>query len=351
MKLLKFNQAGVILSVLFFVFLPIKAKMKVELGTNYTSEIQSDFGSGLKWVGFMQNNLNIYFPHKNKREGSEITIELITIYSTSATRLANDQQTFSNIEGPDLLLSPFLMGYTYHFKNHKIFAGFRNVNEDYFTTDYTSLFTQSSAGIHPVLSANFELANYPQTGLAVFLETNPSSCLRMRSSVYNGVSGSFFKGENNPFGFNYQNNGLFLMHDMLLTKTGLRYNIGVLAHLSGNRQKRGGALWGLVEKAIYSTNSMELGVVADASYAFMSAPQCSYYWSLGFVADGLLGKKAKSIISSRLFCAHFRKGKEFDLELNWLYQINSSLRIQPAIHLLHTDKFRPILICRGIFTF
>lgn len=351
MKQFTFIQARVLLFILPFVSFTTEAKTKIVFGTDYTSELQSDFDSGVKWVGLLQNNLSIHFPHRSSREGSEITIKLLTVHSTSENRLANDQQTFSNIEGPDLLLSPFLMGYTYHFNDNRLFAGLRNVNEDYFTTEYTSLFTQSSAGIHPTLSANFELTDYPQTGLALFLEMNISPCLRFRTSVYNGVTGTFYGKKDHPFGFDYQNNGVFIMQDMLLSKANFRYNFGMMAYFSGEKLNRGGVVWGVVEKPVLITDHMEIGVVFDASYSFMSAPQCSSYMSLGFVADGLIGEKGKSIIASRLFYAGIREQKEFDLELNWLYQINSRLQIQPALHVIHTDKLHPVMLCRGIFTF
>ena len=86
---------------------------------------------------------------------------------TRPERIINDLQTFSNIEEDNLPCAIAVLGYTRLVGNVTLFAGIRNLNEDYFTTPCMSLFTNSSCGIFPTLSANYPIANYPLAALCL----------------------------------------------------------------------------------------------------------------------------------------------------------------------------------------
>lgn len=351
MKYVTITYIALFFLMSFFVYAPLKGQTKMVFETDITTEAQTGFRKNVNWVSLFQTNLDICFPQEDCYQGGKISIALISTFKTAATYIANDQQGFSNIEATDLLLSPFLVGYSQYIRKCLLFAGLRNMNEDYFSTDYTALFTQSSAGIHPTLSGNFELPNFPKSGLCLFLEVNPSAPVRLRSSIYNGVSGTFYKKKNTPFRFDYQNQGLFIIQDLLYQKWGSRYNLGTMAHFAGDKEKQGWVIWALIEKPVYSDHKMEIGVIIDGSYALMSAPQCSSYGSFGIIADGLAGMKGKSIISSRVFYAAYPERNEFDLEINWIYRFNKQWQIQPALHLIRTDCVHPVALLRGAYFF
>ena len=113
-----------------------------ELQVSYTTELQSDFKQGSNWV----NLLRLDFTHSL---GKHTTLQAATI-STARTRsesLADDFQTFSNIEEENHPLALATLGVQQQFGHSSLFFGIRNLNEDYFTSPATSLFTNSSCGI------------------------------------------------------------------------------------------------------------------------------------------------------------------------------------------------------------
>lgn len=324
----------------------LKAQTKIAAELLLTSEVQTNFGSLFKSVNLLQCNGSIHFAPKNSYRGGNLSVQFITPLRTSDIAVCNDLQGFSNIEADNYFFTPFLFGYTQYLKKGLVFAGLRNVNEDYFTTDYTVLFTQSSAGIHPTLSGNFELPNYPFTAPGLFVEYLPEPHTRLRTSLYNGAAGTFSSSGPHPFHFDYNSYGIFILQDLLFEKWDFRVNIGSMAHLSANIYNRGSVVWGIIEKPIIETSSMELGVILEGSYAFMRNPSCRSFGSFGFVGDGLIGQKGKSIIASQIFYSGYQSGNEFDLEINWIYRPLKYLQIQPALHLIVTDKVHPVGLLR-----
>ena len=129
----------------------------------YTTEWQWDMNKKTNWVNLLRLNLNIPLC---KDKG---TLEATTIHvaKTSET-IVKDWQTFSNIEEDNRFAAIAVLGYIHEWNTGHLFLGVRNVNEDFFTSDITSLFTNSSCGIFPTISASYPIANYPLSGLTIY---------------------------------------------------------------------------------------------------------------------------------------------------------------------------------------
>ncbi len=125
----------------------------------------------------------------------------IHVYKTRPERIINDLQTFSNIEEDNLPCAIAVLGYTRLVGNVTLFAGIRNLNEDYFTTPCMSLFTNSSCGIFPTLSANYPIANYPLAALCLDYKMTLGR-FGIESSLYNGKGYNGWSKGKHPFTFN-----------------------------------------------------------------------------------------------------------------------------------------------------
>lgn len=197
----------VIVLAMFTVDMVRGQEHKYDLKLNYTTEVQSDFGRKINWV----NLLSLEGEYKPWRNG-ELSLQTISIWKTRKERIANDLQTFSNIEENNMAINIFFMGYTHYFKNISLFGGIRNVNNDYFTGIYTSLFTNSSCGIYPTLSANFPIANYPVSAVCIHGEFKLGKVLTLKNSLYNGIAHELFskKGSLFTIRWNFKRNGIKL---------------------------------------------------------------------------------------------------------------------------------------------
>lgn len=338
-----------IISVVIYLIFPVihlSAQLRVDAGLIYSTEVETTFNKRLNWVNLLQTNFDIYFKKEVAGNYGMLKLNLITTYQTFAGEMANDLQGFSNIREKNYLFSPFLAGYSYKFMRNEAFIGLRNVNEDYFTTDYTSLFTQSSAGIHPTLSANYNLPNYPYSGLSVFIETHPIASLRLRSSIYNGTSGAAFVKAETPFRFNDE--GVFFLQDVLLKNEIWNCNLGLMAQFKRGKAIRDFVIWGITEKLIYSSSKYNIGLLGEFSYAFNNTVDCSSFMSVGLVANGLIGAKDRSVCGIQFYYAGFRERSDLDLELTWRYQLKSYCAIQPAFHFMKADKWNVVGILRCI---
>ena len=87
-------------------------------------------------------------------------------------------------------------------------CGRKKVNEDFFTSDITALFTNSSCGIFPTIAASYPIANYPFSGLTLYFDVTHGGWT-FKNSIYNGMGYNGWKHNDNPFRLNPKQDGIF----------------------------------------------------------------------------------------------------------------------------------------------
>lgn len=312
---------------------------KPGFGFRYATEVQTDFGGKANWVNLLSLNAG-FAPWRN----GELSIQTISVYKTRRERITDDLQVFSNIEEDNMAVNISLLGYTHSFGDITMFGGVRNINEDYFTSDYTSLFTNSSCGVYPTLSANFPLANYPASAMSLHAEFRLSENLTLKSSLYNGVAGRLYGNE--PSVFNIRaSDGIFCISELSYTpRPGSHgsYNAGVAVH-SGHipptckepiKTKAVYAVWGSVERVILRKSHREAGVLLQASYAPGDQNDCRTYFGGGILLRGMLSRKKPDVLGVFVNRAGFREMTETAMELTWQYEIFRNITLQPSLHMI-----------------
>lgn len=308
------------------------------IGLEYTTEIQTDFNNRYNWV----NLLRFDFTHP---AGRHLTLQVstISIARTRKERLAHDWQTFSNIEEQDLTLALSVAGVSWRKGRSTLFLGIRNLNEDYFTTPVTSIFTNSSCGIFPTLSANVPIANYPLSSMGIHYAFD-SNMWQIQASFYNGQGYNRFTGRENVFRFCPSSDGVFGITSILYKRHGSNYLLGSSLHWglplpdekSSNEpipatsppppQKRvTGSLWGYAEQRL--TPSFH----AMLQYAIGLSPDrlCKQYAGIGLVWH--TPKLEAGIFSD---CARFTQGNEWATEATVKIACAEKFSIQPVLHLI-----------------
>lgn len=150
-------------------------------GGCFTTEGQYAVRGSANWVNLLRLDFSMPLAHG---AGS---IEAATIHAFKThDPIVGDWQTFSNIETSNLAAAIAVLGYRHAWRNASLFVGVRNVNEDFFTSPLTSLFTNSSCGLFPTIAASYPIANYPFSGLTLYMDVGRAGWL-FRNSVYNGV--------------------------------------------------------------------------------------------------------------------------------------------------------------------
>lgn len=174
----------------------------------YTSEWQWDMQKETNWVNLLRLNLSVPVW---KGKGS---LEAATLHvARTGESIIEDWQGFSNVFADNQVASIAVLGYMHEWQNAHLFAGVRNVNEDFFVTDITSLFTNSLCGIFPTIASCYPIANYPLSGLTLYFDVEKDGWT-FKNSLYNGAGYNGWKRQNNPFLIKPKRDGVFNMSQL-----------------------------------------------------------------------------------------------------------------------------------------
>ncbi|WP_195372142.1 MULTISPECIES: carbohydrate porin [Parabacteroides] len=341
------------------------AQAKLEASVQYTTELQSDLGNRLNWVNLLSLRVAIPTERLGLWSNGKLEVQTISVYKTSRERIAGDRQVFSNIEEDNLPFSPFLLGYSQQIGKVLLFGGLRNVNEDYFTTPYTSLFTNSSCGIYPTLSANYVLANYPLSAVCLHLEYRINEMIGIKNSLYNGQAYLPFKQGSSVFAVSPQRDGLMDIAEMDYTTNSSyhgSYNLGIVVH-GGNRccdaaddslapeqasaettsekhRKVNYACWLSVEQECWHSGRYSAGVLGQYSFAPSDRNDCRRYMAAGGIFKGLFSASGEDTLGVVFSQASFSDIREKALEITWNYTVSNHFSVQPAFHFIRTGNER-----------
>lgn len=193
-------------------------------GGCFTTEGQYAVRGSANWVNLLRLDFSMPLAHG---AGS---IEAATIHAFKThDPIVGDWQTFSNIETSNLAAAIAVLGYRHAWRNASLFVGVRNVNEDFFTSPLTSLFTNSSCGLFPTIAASYPIANYPFSGLTLYMDVGRAGWL-FRNSVYNGVGHNGWNRHDNPFRLSPAHDGVFNISQLEYAWRGGRYYVGAAVH-------------------------------------------------------------------------------------------------------------------------
>jgi len=275
----------------------------------------------------------------------------VAFWSTGRTfshNIAHDILTFSNIEEDNFWLVCSKLGYQQTIGDFTLFAGIRNMNQDYFTSPYSSFFTNSSAGIFPTISINYGVPNYPIGAFGLHAEYTKDR-FNIKSSFYNNLNDIneklVFK-----FHFNPEKYGWLNITQFAYTPANNYYATGVvLDKLPDNSLKY--SLYALAEQSIIKINKRNIGVIGQLGYAPKKDNDCYAYYGAGVVIDNLFREDDRDSLGLITFRANTMQGSETATELSYKYTVNSYISIQPAFHYIHRHGYDNVVgLIRGTFT-
>lgn len=294
-------------------------------GLEYTGELQTDFKRA-KMANLLQLNAEIPFAKK-----FSFSLSSVSVASTDTEPLIDDLQGYSNIDAQNIPFALSVAGFSWNVnEHHSLFAGIRRMDEDYFCSEVLSLFTNSSAGIFPTISANYDIATYPCASVGIHYIYNKKN-LTFQSSLYNGTGYYKFSGRENAFRFAPKTDGIFGLAQTEYRYKGSRYYWGTSLHYSDLMQTSSRNLrptvWGYAEQALPAGFTL----LAAYSHAFSSDNVCRNYCAIG---GKYTYKKAELGICSDYTC--ISGVNEFATELTGCVALTEYLSLQPAMHFVTT---------------
>lgn len=292
----------------------------------YTSEIQTTFSAC--------NFVNLLHLEGSWNLGELFSVEAstISIAHTSSERLVQDLQTFSNIEEENLPLALAVCGINLNLGRHTLFAGVRNVNEDYFTGDITSFYTNSSCGIFPTISCNHPIPNYPLSALGLHYSYRGKT-LGVKASVYNGVGNNQLWGRNSLFQFRPREDGRAIFSEADYHTSRSHYYLGNAVYC-----RRGvcSTPWFYTEQTLNG----RISLIAGYSHAFGRSIE-----SIDFLGIGAHYRMKNAELGIFADQARFREISEWATELTCKVALSEHVEIQPIVHLILTGDHKNSVCC------
>lgn len=306
------------------------------------SEWQWDMNRRTQWVNQLRLDLNLPL-WKGRGAIEAATLHLAKTHNEA---LIGDWQGFSNIEADNMFAAIAVLGYSHHWRTARVFVGVRNVNEDFFTSEVTALFTNSSCGIVPTIAASYPIANYPLSGLTVYFDVTRGPWT-FRNSLYNGVGYNGWKHGDNPFVVRPKRDGVFNMSQLEYARRGARYFAGAAVHTRQFALDEEGALlpadeasrhttcawWVYGEQPVWQAGHQRVTAMAQYSENTCRESACYRYAELGGAYQdsvntcGLSGQYAR-----------FQQGGEYSVELTWRRLLSASLAVQPSVQYVHNPN-------------
>lgn len=328
--ILKYTLIGICFFCLTNVMAQQNDKSGAEFGMELTSELQGTCAGDYNYVNLLRLNatLPIVSPKSESPRATGITFEIASLSTcmTAKESIGGDLQTFSNLDAGNIpfALSVCNVAITTN-GGHSLFMGIRNMNEDYFCSDVTSYFTNSSCGIYPTISANYPIANYPVASMGIRYCYNGDP-IKVQASLYNGTGYNRFTGRDNVFRVCPKGDGVFGITEMSYNHEGSSYFLGNALYCKEGSVST--TPWFYTEQCITSN----LTLLAACSHAFTADAKCR-----DFVGCGALYQFKKCQVGAFTDYANFMESNEFATELTCKIPIIQYLDIQPTVHLITYD--------------
>lgn len=309
------------------------AKWRPECGAELTSEVQTNFRNEYNYVNLLRLRASLPLTRS-----ASVELATLSASKTRDERLVDDHLVFSNIESDNIPLALAVAGASWHAaERHTLFVGVRNMNEDYFTSDVTSFFTNSSCGVFPTISCNYPIANYPVASLGMHYAYQTPR-FGLQASFYNGMGYNRFGGHHSVFRFSPKQDGIFAIAQGEYHHRGTPYYLGACIHHSAVGARS--TFWAYAEPRINDHISLIAGYshalhgkkapVPDAEpvVPYEDAP-CHDFAGAGALFT--LGKTELGLFSAY---ANLSPGYEWTTELSCKHRFNDHIYVQPTLHFI-----------------
>ncbi|MBO4333337.1 MAG: hypothetical protein J5875_09270 [Paludibacteraceae bacterium] len=277
---------------------------------------------------------------------SPFFLELGTLhtYGLGDDVVIDDLQGFSNIKNENMAagLRMLDLGFENTFgadsSHHLVFlSGVRNVNEDYFTEGNSTLFLNGSDGIFPTIAANYEMANFPLSGVCpIHVSYSHKVGLKAQFSLYNGIAGELADGS--TFRFRPHRDGVTTMTEIGYSRTDVPllrlYSVGLATNnspaASDGKKKFRATWWTQLEQGLLNKNGCRLNLLLHGSTSLNSSSNCNGYAGAGLVLNRSgSGKKVR--VESVGLMNHYACFSDTD-------ECNQELTLQMSLFDLFTVK-------------
>lgn len=301
---------------------------RFEFGMQYDAELQTNFHGDYNFLNLLRLDGSVRLS-----ENLRFNVSTLSIAHTNGN-IASDLQTFSNLvtdENIPLTIAVAGIEWTLGSRSASrstFFIGVRNTGEDYFASDVTAFYVNSSNGIFPTISANYPIATYPYASMSLHYEYD-SKYWGAKATIYNGEGHYRLAGKDNVFRICPKSDGVFVMAQGEYKTS--KSNI----FLGGSLYKDSPTLWTYAEHNIGEYENGSISLIATYSHCFEKEALCRNFVGAGAKLD--INKVELGIFSDY---ADYSFGHEYATELSCRIPLCKHLSVKPSLHYINgtTEK-------------
>ena len=301
----------------------------------YTGEFVSNFDRGL----VNQNKETIYLDNLDLTltvdsekaglwPGGTLFIYALRNRGKNPTEdVIGDLHTVSNIEAPDKFLL-YEAWYEQQFTDSfSALVGFHDLNSEFYVSEYSSLFLNSTPGIGPELSGNIAPSIFPKAGLAVRLHYDPTDNWYVQAAVYDGDPATR--------GFQSDEGEMYIVESGFSSSTGT-YKVGYWEHtddiiFNGDRFNKNYGHYTVIDQKIIDLGNDR---VVGGFFRWGDVPgnrnEITSHVDLGLHLHGLIPTRHEDDLGIAYIRANTRTGHEKVIELTYRIAVFPWLAIQPS---------------------
>ncbi len=333
---------------------------KASYVADYINNLAGGIKKGSSYLGMA--NLTLLFETGNARlwKGGQIFINAANTHGGEPSgQLIGDVQVVSNIEAGNHTYLQELW-YKQQIKDITLVAGLQDLNVEFANSEYGALYLNSSFGILPIISNNFNASIFPLTTMGLTIDWEISHKYKWINAFYDGSPTNF---DYNPYNLKWQFNsgdGILIISEfqrnIAIHKLQGVYKVGAYCHFHqkltntstpDSLVNRLTGFYAYVDQTIWEHEQRSLGFFSQLGYSPSSASTNNLYFGMGINYCGLFSKKGFDTIG--LACAHviFTRDTESETAIEFTYQcqLSGHFFIQPNFQYIinpsGTDEILP----------
>ncbi len=238
----------------------------------------------------------------------------------------------------------------------EITAGLQDLNVEFANSAYGLLYLNSSFGILPIISNNFNASIFPLTTMGLTYKWNISNQSAWVNAIYDGSPTNF---DYNPYNLKWQFNsgdGILIISEFQKHKNINRlpgvYKIGAYSHFHIRRNipdsliNRLFGIYAYADQTIWKYNHKNAGLFMQLGYTPSAGSTNNFYLGSGINITGLLSKKAKDTFGLAVAHVTFthKEKSETTFEVSYHYKITAHIFLQPDFqYIVHpSGTHRPL---------
>ncbi len=162
----------------------------ISLGTTYIGDAVYNFSGGIKtgkaYMGYIDLGATINTEGLGIWRNGELFINLQNTHgSTVSADYIGDAQVMSNIDNGDYTYL-YQFWYRQTINKFSLLVGIHDLNSEFFVSDFSGEYANSSFGIMPAVSFNVPVPIFPKTTLGAILRYDFSDAISFQTAVFDG---------------------------------------------------------------------------------------------------------------------------------------------------------------------